>query len=196
MFLGLLRDVDSIKNYAWGAALLCHLHNGLRDFQIGRLRGKSPTIMSFCTPFLTFFIYEHMPVIPHTIYDFDIYREDFEDRELIFTFPLMVGWSNSVERKSKNVYAKKKKEEFDLLLTNDNITWQPYARLRDDFLPDYLAGQMDVAFSRTILICFEKLAHHRPDLCPLKINLQADLVPVEPSVTIVNKKRTASQNFD
>ncbi|CAA2997086.1 Hypothetical predicted protein [Olea europaea subsp. europaea] len=55
---------------------------------------------------------------------------------------------------------------------------------------------MSLALSCTILICFEKLAYHRLDLCPLKLNLQADLVPHEPSLAIVNKKRTASQKFD
>ncbi|CAA2997483.1 Hypothetical predicted protein [Olea europaea subsp. europaea] len=108
----------------------------------------------------------------------------------------MMGWSHAVERKSKNSYIKKKREEFDVMLTNENIVWQPYARLPDNFLPHYLVGQMDVALSRTILICFEKLAYHRPDLCPLKWNLPADFVPLEPSLPIVNKKRTASQKFD
>ncbi|XP_022855488.1 protein MAIN-LIKE 1-like [Olea europaea var. sylvestris] len=118
MYLSLLRDVDAIQNYAWGAALL----------------------------------------------------ENFEERELFSIFPLMMGWSQAVERKSKNSYIKNKREGFDVMLINENIVWQPYARLLDNFLPHYLVRQMDVALSHTILICFEKLAYDRPDLCPLKWN--------------------------
>ncbi|XP_022845448.1 protein MAIN-LIKE 1-like [Olea europaea var. sylvestris] len=135
MYLSLLRNADAIRNYAWGAALLCHLYHSLREFKMTRINGKNPKIMSFCAPFLT------------------------------------VGWSQSVERKSRNCYNKKKREEFDLMLTSDNIMWRPYARLRDDFLPNYLIRQMSLALSCTILICFEKLAYHRLDLCPLKLNL-------------------------
>ncbi|XP_022865838.1 protein MAIN-LIKE 1-like [Olea europaea var. sylvestris] len=140
MYLSLLRDVDAIRNYAWGAALLCQLHHSMAEFKRAMIDGKNPQVMSFCAPFLTVFFYEHIPIIPCTLYDVDIYKENFEERELFSIFPLMMGWSHAVERKSKNSYIKKKREEFDVMLTNENIVWQPYARLPDNFLPHYLVG--------------------------------------------------------
>ncbi|CAA2989340.1 GTP diphosphokinase RSH1, chloroplastic [Olea europaea subsp. europaea] len=45
IYLSLLRNVDAIRNYAWGATLLCHLHHNLREFNTARINVKHQTPM-------------------------------------------------------------------------------------------------------------------------------------------------------
>ena len=46
------------------------------------------------------------------------------------------------------------------------VDWQPYTRLGNDFVPVDLRAQLALHSSRTCLVCFNKVSHHRPDLAP------------------------------
>ncbi|KAH7849015.1 hypothetical protein Vadar_011747 [Vaccinium darrowii] len=116
-YLPLLKDVTDFNKYAWGAALLAHLHHCLDNW----LDKKSD-----CLAGHTYSL---------TGKDVEQYVETLRNRR------------------------------------PDQIIWEPYKRLRDDFLPQHLAEQQQMGLSRTILVCFDKAVHHLPNHCPKQFGL-------------------------
>lgn len=53
-----------------------------------------------------------------------------------------------------------------------HISWQPYARLPNDFIPVSLREQDTLGMSQAILLCFEKAVYRRPDESPRQFGLE------------------------
>ncbi|KAH0988738.1 hypothetical protein GBA52_000221 [Prunus armeniaca] len=91
---------------------------------------------------------EYIPVLTYKL----MKRNNFAKAD---KFPLLIGWGEvykqRLESKYRGFYGR--------------VTWQPYARLTESFLPDWLKPQLIMRLSRTVMICFNYVAYHRPDKC-------------------------------
>ncbi|KAM7460802.1 hypothetical protein LguiA_028923 [Lonicera macranthoides] len=157
--LPLLKQKDDFNKYSWGAALLAHLR-------------KSVCYRAF--PLLALHVMGNKKPSPGD-------KEDFLNRRPK-VFLLIQGWAEVLHRAFNN---KENQKEYLRILrkhTAEDIIWQPYKRLSplSRFLPGYLVGQQRMGLSCTILLCFEIVVHHRPDLCPKQFGL--DLVKQLPSL--------------
>ncbi|XP_021822726.1 serine/threonine-protein phosphatase 7 long form homolog isoform X2 [Prunus avium] len=170
MYLSLMENLQSIKDYAWGAALLAHLHISMENFKQpysprrkNILIGHSYSLMVFA-----------MERIPKLLLRFCLNGANPVDDYLPTTFPLLAGWTKLLSEPSNAEEKITKQEYLQILdgLKEDDIVWQPYKRLPCDFLPQYCAGQEKIGMSRTILLCYEKAVYHRPDLSPKQFGIQ------------------------
>ncbi|CAB4289107.1 unnamed protein product [Prunus armeniaca] len=170
MYLSLMENLQSIKDYAWGAALLAHLHLSMENFKQSYsprrrniLIGHSYSLMVFA-----------MERIPKLLLRFCLNGANPVDDYLPTTFPLLAGWTKLLCEPSNTEEKITKQEYLQILdgLKEDDIVWQPYKRLPCDFLPQYCAGQEKIGMSRTILLCYEKAVYHRPDLSPKQFGIQ------------------------
>ncbi|XP_057476268.1 protein MAIN-LIKE 2-like [Actinidia eriantha] len=93
-FLPLLEDVTEIKDFAWGAALLAHLHWSMSKI---RSDDKPRKELSGCAYALMAFALERIPALA---LDYGFLEENL--RESITQFPLLVSWSNGLQRALKN----------------------------------------------------------------------------------------------
>ncbi|KAH7850259.1 hypothetical protein Vadar_029955 [Vaccinium darrowii] len=172
-YLPLLKNMDEVDKYAWGASQLVHLHKSLSD-----CKKKTTTSIAGHTYSLLLALHltgatleEHIANLPKS-------------------FPLLVGWAKLLEKSANNAWKAKDKAEFKNTLNRIyegmegddemdeedgcKIVWQPYKRLGplDQFLPPYCIGQQKMGMSRTVLICFERFAYHRPDISPKQFGLK------------------------
>lgn len=53
-----------------------------------------------------------------------------------------------------------------------HISWQPYARLPNDFIPVSLREQNTLGMSQAILLCFEIAVYRMPDESPRQFGLE------------------------
>ncbi|BBN69435.1 hypothetical protein Prudu_944S000100 [Prunus dulcis] len=107
LYLHTLENVDNVKNYAFGAAMLAHLQNAIEGFS------ESPKSKRFCgdAAFLT----KHFA------------KPD--------KFPLLIGWGEVYKQRLESKYKASMEEYVDVLKNIEEVTWQPYARLTES-LPD------------------------------------------------------------
>ncbi|CAL5373097.1 unnamed protein product [Camellia sinensis] len=149
LFLPLLENVNEIKNYPWGPAMLSYMH-----FSMARLKDNLHPKKEIAGCFYALMI-----------------------RDAIAEFPLIVQWSNILRRITRDNWNHHLMNNFVQCFENlggNEIIWKPYERLPVDFLPLPLRGQAIIGMSRTILICFEKAVYHWPDLCPRQFGLEED----------------------
>lgn len=76
------------------------------------------------------------------------------------------------------------------------IEWKPYQRLPSDYLSEFLRSQAILGMSRTVLLCFEKVVYHRPDVSPRQFGLGndfvcrlSDLIEIRPTERSGNNKK-------
>ncbi|KAK1263125.1 hypothetical protein QJS04_geneDACA016225 [Acorus gramineus] len=93
IYLPLLEDIDGIKEYAWGAALLAHLHITLEDCKINWSKSVCGHTYS-----LLIFVVERISKLASKVFD--------DVDSLPSQFPLLVGWTDVLCRSSKNNYKK------------------------------------------------------------------------------------------
>ncbi|KAL6297246.1 hypothetical protein ACE6H2_005388 [Prunus campanulata] len=161
MYLHTLENVDNVKNYAFGAAMLAHLQNAIEDFS------ESPRSKRFCgdAAFLTVAIMEYIPELAYKL----MKRNNFAKPD---KFPLLIGWGEVYKQRLESKYRASMEEYVDVLKNIEEVTWQPYARLTESFLPDWLKPQLIMRLSRTVMICFNYVAYHRPDKCIKKFGFR------------------------
>ncbi|CAL8997675.1 unnamed protein product [Prunus brigantina] len=161
MYLHTLENVDNVKNYAFGAAMLAHLQNAIEGFS------ESPKSKRFCgdAAFLTVAIMEYIPELAYKL----MKRNNFAKPD---KFPLLIGWGEVYKQRLESKYRASMEEYVDVLKNIEEVTWQPYARLTESFLPDWLKPQLIMRLSRTVMICFNYVAYHRPDKCIKKFGFR------------------------
>ncbi|KAI8011264.1 Protein MAIN-LIKE 1 [Camellia lanceoleosa] len=167
MFLPLLENVNEIKNYAWGAAMLSYMHTSMAKLK-DNLRPRKE--IAGCFYALMIFAFLRISTL---VSQFHIPAIGDE----IAKFPLIVQRSNILRRITRdnwNHHRMNNFVEFFENLEGNAIIWKPYERMPVDFLPLPLRGQAIIGMSRTILICFEKAVYHRPDLSPRQFGLEGD----------------------
>ncbi|CAB4267801.1 unnamed protein product [Prunus armeniaca] len=101
---------------------------------------------------------EYIPVLTYKL----MKRNNFAKPD---KFPLLIGWGEVYKQKLESKYRASMEEYVDVLKNIEEVTWQPYARLTESFLPDWLKPQLIMRLSRTVMICFNYVAYHRPDKC-------------------------------
>ncbi|VVA20276.1 PREDICTED: serine/threonine-phosphatase 7 [Prunus dulcis] len=151
--LYLHNTLENVKTYAFGAAMLAHLQNAIEDFS------ESPKSKRFVgdAAFLTVAIMEYIPERAYKL----MKRNDFAKPD---KFPLLIGWGEVYKQRLESKYKASMEEYVDVLKNIEEVTWQPYARLTES-LPDCLKPQLIMRLSRTVMICFNYVAYHRPDKC-------------------------------
>ncbi|CAB4297900.1 unnamed protein product [Prunus armeniaca] len=145
--------LENVKNYAFGPAILARLQNAIEDFS------ESPKSKRFVgdAAFLTVAIMEYIPELAYKL----MKRNDFAKPDI---FPLLIGWGEMYKQRLESKYKASMEEYVDVLKNIEEVTWQPYARLTES-LPDCLKPQLIMHLSRTVMICFNYVAYHRPDKC-------------------------------
>ncbi|XP_047321160.1 serine/threonine-protein phosphatase 7 long form homolog [Impatiens glandulifera] len=189
MFLGLLRNIDELKNFAWGAAFLAQSMNQVRHLKTNI---DSATTTGACIPFFMVFLFEHVNGLTNASM-----RLNQIHFELPIEFPLLVSWSFLLVNKSKNNHGKLSVETFLHFLERSEILPRPYNRLDFAFLPPYLRSHLHVAYTHTVLICFEQLTHHKPHIFPEKMGLeQRDIGEIHSLPKPSSKQRKAAEKPD
>ncbi|KAM7464804.1 hypothetical protein LguiB_012366 [Lonicera macranthoides] len=174
--LPLLKQKDDFNKYSWGAALLAHLRKCIKA-----CLDKNGTCVAGHTYSLMLFGIEHFPLLAlHVMGNKKPSpgdKEDFLNRRPK-VFLLIQGWAEVLHRAFNN---KENQKEY-LRILRKHTAEDPYKRLSplSRFLPGYLVGQQRMGLSCTVLLCFEIVVHHRPDLCPKQFGL--DLVKQLPSL--------------
>ncbi|KAH7849076.1 hypothetical protein Vadar_012674 [Vaccinium darrowii] len=167
-FLRLLNTKEDFNRYAWGAALLAHLHWSLDSFfnpkTKGNLAGHSYSLMR--VPRLGLYLMENREPDESDITTFKKGRP--------VEFPLLRGWGEKLHHVTHDNHDGKDTRSFAGILRTvspDEIEWQPYQRLGADFLPQHLMGQEVMGLSQTILLCFSSAVHHFPNKCSKQFGL-------------------------
>ncbi|KAG8382005.1 hypothetical protein BUALT_Bualt05G0031500 [Buddleja alternifolia] len=99
IYLELLKDIDQIRDYAWGIALLACVKVGLQ-------RKKSH--ISYNAHFFTAFMIEHCHVIGRTLFP----GQEFHTDNLPMEFSLQRGLYERLRHRAKINYNQKNREEF------------------------------------------------------------------------------------
>ncbi|XP_047337451.1 protein MAIN-LIKE 2-like isoform X2 [Impatiens glandulifera] len=189
MFLSLLRNVDEIKNFAWGAAFLTQSMNHVRHL---KMKIDSTTTTGACIPFFMVFLFEHVNGLTNASL-----RLNQIPFDLPMEFPLLVSWSSLLISKSKNNHGKLAADTFVNLLQMSEIIPRPYDRLNVEFLPQYLKSQLHVAYTHNVLICFEQLAHHMPHIFLEMMGLEeSDIGIIRTLPKAKSKHRKSSEKPD
>ncbi|KAM1120671.1 hypothetical protein ACFX19_002482 [Malus domestica] len=170
IYLSLMENLQTIKDYAWGAALLAHLHFSLENFKLLYSPRRKNILMGH-TFSLVVFAMERIPKLVQRFLSNGVNRVD---DYLPTSFPLLAGWTKLLCDPSSTHEETTRQEYLQMLdeLIEDDIVWQPYKRLPCNFLPEYCAGQEKMGMSRTILLCYEKAVYHRPDFSPKQFGIQ------------------------
>ncbi|KAL6212137.1 hypothetical protein ACLB2K_017358 [Fragaria x ananassa] len=123
MFLEQLKDIDKIGTFAWGAALLAHLHVELETASESSLAGHSYSLMIWA--------FLHIPkllkLLPNT------------GRKGPDEFPLLVQWTNWLSLDLKNNFHKNLKSKFSDIL--DNLKDEDYGIDK----PEYSGVRKEIA---------------------------------------------------
>ncbi|KAL4298051.1 hypothetical protein GQ457_12G030750 [Hibiscus cannabinus] len=160
LYLQLLRKVERIGQYAWGAAMLAHLYYHLDTME------ESKYCVSGNFHLLSMFIFERIPWIVSQLLDPRgpiILPEEVNDRPR--EFPLMVEWHSKMAMALKNSRSGLKESTFtDFFdqLSEDDVELNPYARLEEDFLPPPYNHQITLERCLTSIICVEKRVLYDP----------------------------------
>ncbi|KAM0983716.1 hypothetical protein ACFX2C_011226 [Malus domestica] len=176
-YLGCMSEIGEIKKYAWGVALLSHVHYSLESHHKRRKNAIGSHLF-----FLMVWALEHIPAFVTEFFgnELDTYPSEF---------PLSCAWGKLFHNVLSNRH---KVRDFNRHLENlweneNSVTWQPYMRLADNFLPEEIRGQRRMGSCRVILIhpihrC--PLIFHRPDLCPRKLGFrEADVTACSPMLS-------------
>nr|XP_011462946.1 PREDICTED: serine/threonine-protein phosphatase 7 long form homolog [Fragaria vesca subsp. vesca] len=182
MFLEQLKDIDKTGTFAWGAALLAHLHVELETASESSLAGHSYSLMIWA--------FLHIPkllkLLPNT------------GRKGPDEFPLLVQWTNWLSLDLKNNFHKNLKSKFSDILDNlkdEDIVWQPYKNLQN--LPNDHPQHRENFLCRTVLICYNEVVYHRPDLCPKQYGIdKPEYSGVRKEIAIYKKQRKLSGEID
>lgn len=145
-YLPLLSDFEKVREYAWGAAALAHLHKALSlavmPSDRKRLFGTATLLMGW--------IYEYIPAM----------RPDMKDAPAL-VFPRVCRWMGSTTSQPTKEVSDIKKA-FSLLRVSD-VNWEPYKDMDPASIPNNCAAPDNVCFSRTWLISFNLREIYAPD---------------------------------
>lgn len=155
MYLHVLKDLENVKTYAIGAAVLAHLHDELDAMEKSKACYKR---FNGDAAFLVVAAMEYVPQLACKLMEND-------DIQKPMTFPLLLGWGQLYKERLARKYKADTEDYIHVLENLKEVTWQPYSRLDNDFLPVELKDQLVMRFSRTVMICFNTVAYHRPDMC-------------------------------
>ncbi|KAK8581457.1 hypothetical protein V6N12_071679 [Hibiscus sabdariffa] len=164
-YLLFLREIENIKTYAWGAAMLAILHRTLEKYKL-----KKISTISGNFHFLTVFILEHIPWVASCLLhpDCKIISPDVIDEDKKYrpnVFPLQVGWHErlycaSLRHKLHPAFSVF--HNYFKKLKPADVEWTPYKRLPENFLPSPYDSQVCMERALTFLICMEKAILHDP----------------------------------
>ncbi|KAK8511422.1 hypothetical protein V6N12_038026 [Hibiscus sabdariffa] len=119
----------------------------------------------------TMFIFEHIPwVVSQLLHPrcTNITLDFIEgDNGRHIEFPLMIEWHKKMImplKDSRNSFKESTFTDYFDVLSEDDIEWNPYARLSRDFLSPPYDGQVALERSLTSIICVEKRILHDPDV--------------------------------
>ncbi|KAK8579458.1 hypothetical protein V6N12_069783 [Hibiscus sabdariffa] len=155
-YLHFLRDVGKIGKYASGATMLAYLYYNLDEMNEEKLSIYGNL------HFLSMFIFERIPwVVSQCLcaksslpYDFMEPEDNHDHRPR--EFPLMVGWHELMTRASRNsmgVLIDLTFINYFKQLSQDNVQFNPYACLEEDFFPQNYRRQVDLERCLTSIIC-------------------------------------------
>ncbi|CAI9094354.1 OLC1v1030079C1 [Oldenlandia corymbosa var. corymbosa] len=146
IFISLLKDLNLVDEYAWGAALLVHLHSAMKIMKHTSLRGEGKNLTSCCY-IIQMFALERLP---------ELAQRFFESDYVPTSIPLAKGWSKALQG-SRNPLKK-----FDLKSILDKrsfeVKWMPYERVRD--ISDDFKRQLKLCTAQVYLICNERIWYH------------------------------------
>ncbi|KAJ6314125.1 hypothetical protein OIU78_017728 [Salix suchowensis] len=174
-YLQLLEKIEDIGKYAWGAALLAHLKCGVKKYKesnICSLTGNSLVLQLFA-----FMRFSSLTRVVNTPIEHEV--------------PLIVDWTITLQKSSRNKNAKKSSAYYSELLNEVQeyeVIWKPYEGIK---LPSYLENQLVIAMCKTILICFNECFAHQPDSCPKQFGLTEVRSNLIESPKIKSKRRSA-----
>ncbi|GFZ04323.1 hypothetical protein Acr_16g0009470 [Actinidia rufa] len=127
-FLPLLEDITEIKDHAWGATLLAHLHWSMSKIRSNNKLRKELFRLCICA-----FALERIVALA---LDYGFPEKTLRDS--ITQFLLPVSWTNGLQRDTKDNFRNHSLAIFVQLLEGlqaNEIRWQIYQRLPTDFLP-------------------------------------------------------------
>ncbi|XP_073019190.1 uncharacterized protein [Primulina eburnea] len=151
-----------MRGFCFGAAFLAQSMHQVRCLR----ENLEATTTSACIPFFMVFLFEYVK---------DIASSCIRGRVVVvppLNFPLIVSWSDLLGIKTQNNHGKLSQDEYVYMLGRNELILRPYERLPADFLPVRLRAQLHVAYTHTVMICFEQSAYHVPHVCPKKLGLQ------------------------
>ncbi|KAK4434785.1 protein MAIN-LIKE 1 [Sesamum alatum] len=167
-YLLFLRDIEKIKDYAWGAAMLAIVHRALEKVITNN------NSIACNAHFLTMAILEYIPkaasLVLHNCNDISV---DFVERDKANQpneFPIFQGWHKNLLKPSRSRYPPKTVESwkyFFRTLTLGQIEKNPYGRLPPNYLPRPLSQQVQMERSLISILCMEKHDRKNKDK-PLK----------------------------
>ncbi|KAK1549000.1 hypothetical protein Q3G72_010513 [Acer saccharum] len=136
--------------------MLTYLLRSLKSFKVKK---EKKTIKGFTFPLFIFFLIRIPALARHVLKDPEL-ESILDHPNLEFNFPLILGLSKVLQKSLRDG----KNSKIGNLLSNPEVDWQPYIRLSLNFVPPEFRRQLLLRSSRTCLICYEKVIHHRPDL--------------------------------
>ncbi|XP_020085721.1 protein MAIN-LIKE 2-like isoform X3 [Ananas comosus] len=137
-YLPLLGDIENIHRYAWGAAALAHLYQGLST----AVNPDATKFLSGSATLLMSWIYEYLPVTRR-----EVKNQDFS------AFPRACRWKfsrgNCGVRKSVSAF----RGDFNLLQLSE-VNWTPYEDMDRSIIPEYCHASDNICQTRTWLFNF------------------------------------------
>ncbi|XP_031255458.1 protein MAINTENANCE OF MERISTEMS-like [Pistacia vera] len=151
-YLHLFDDLSAIDDFAWGSAMLAHLHVALKRVRDKNSKGKNLSASCFI---LQIFALEHLPKLVTSYFGGDF--------ELPKAIPLAGGWSKLLARYSRN-----NNKKFNMAEA-DEISLTPYNRvLISD--PNFL-DQFKLCGGRFYSICLDRIWFYSYEDCADQLGL-------------------------
>ncbi|KAL6199644.1 hypothetical protein ACLB2K_029427 [Fragaria x ananassa] len=157
----------AFRDYAWGAALLSHFHFYFQK--------KNQKHIGGCMVALMVYLFEHFS---------SLRDEFFRDRDglpkflpdtLPSVYPLCAGWAAHIKDVLQNRRNRSPVDYEALTSENNEVIWNPYERLPDNFFPKSIRVDRQMRLYRGPLvhpIHNRVIIYHRPDCCPRHFGVQ------------------------
>ncbi|KMT18836.1 hypothetical protein BVRB_2g029410 [Beta vulgaris subsp. vulgaris] len=163
-YVQFVEKLDEVDSYAWGAALLSAVYEGLRRYKMGKgsVGFMWLVLVFFCCRFNLSDIFEiefEFQVAPYTL------------ASLVKELSKKIG-GNHYAMERHNLGRKLGQLGTRLESTDVDIIWQPYT---PELLPDHLHDQIRCCTFVGPLFCYEHVHYHRPHVVAAQFQALGDI---------------------
>ncbi|KAL6194171.1 hypothetical protein ACLB2K_035255 [Fragaria x ananassa] len=157
----------AFRDYAWGAALLSHFHFYFQK--------KNQKHIGGCMVALMVYLFEHFPSLRDEFFRDKDGLPKFLPYTLPSVYPLCAGWAAHIKDVLQNRRNRSPVDYEALTSENNEVIWNPYERLPDNFFPESIRVDRQMRLYRGPLvhpIHNRVIIYHRPDCCPRHFGVQ------------------------
>ncbi|KAK2388357.1 hypothetical protein QL285_062048 [Trifolium repens] len=180
-----IENLEEVNSYAWGAAMLAYLYQGMKDW---KKKGKS---LDGFTWLIMGFFFSHCKGL-YGIYNIIVEgNQTYDKPTLAYLIESLLRIDTNHHSKLNNALHAKLTLANNLLTTEDIeanvITWHPYT---SETLPPHMHDQIKYRTVVPPLFCYNYVEHHLPHLVAKQFDAldQVDLIDVGSDLTKIKFK--------